>query len=178
MSASVRVLRVDWELLRASYPSVSDEELAREALARAGRILATAPEERVPDDVTGPERLERLGRLLARKAASVAVHRFELISQRERVERADRLERETYEQHLELDKDVVPPLKLEAKELRVELRRLEREAGALGIDVDEIEPAIDWDQTIFVDVYEPPRYETNEQRSRNAVEFFKRTSGS
>ncbi len=177
MSSSVRVLRQDLELLRACHPSVTDEELVREALARAGRILATSPEERVPDHVTGPERLERLRRLLARKAASAAVHRFELVSQRERFERADRLERKTYEQHLELDKDVVPPLKLEAKELRAELRRLEREARALGIQVDEIEPAIDWEQTMFVDAYERPRYQTNEQRRRNAVEFFKRTGG-
>jgi hypothetical protein len=111
---------------------------------------------------------------LARKAASVAIHRFELVTTRERFARAEHDEQASYERHLELHKDVVPPLKLGAKALRSEVRRLEEQARGLGIDVDALEPRIDWPETMAVDDYKPPRYETNESRRRAAVEFFRR----
>jgi hypothetical protein len=116
--------------------------------------------------------------LLARSGGGVAVQGFRLVMDRERDARAERDVVRTYERHLELDKDVVPPLKLEAKRLRAELRRLEEEARSLGLDVEAIEPRIHWPETIAVDGYEPPRYETNDERRRTAVDFFRRVGGS
>jgi hypothetical protein len=174
MSPAVEVLEVDWDLLRGAFPGVPDEELAERALSR-GRQVVTAPDEdRHPATLPSTERLARRRWALARKAASVAIHRFELVTNRERFARAEHDEQASYERHLELHKDVVPPLKLEARGLRSEVRRLEEEARELGIDVDAIEPRIDWPETMAVDDYEPPRYETNESRKRAAVEFFRR----
>jgi hypothetical protein len=177
MSNAIEVLVVDWELLEHANPGVPDAELAERALSRGRAILAAPYEDRVPDDVPQAERLARLRGALARKAASVAIHRFELVTTRERLARAEQDEQASYERHLELHKDVVPPLKLEAKALRSEVRHLEEEARELGVDIDALEPRIDWPGTMAVDDYEPPRYETNESRKRAAVEFFRRVGG-
>jgi hypothetical protein len=167
-----RILRVDWELLATAFSEVPSGELERRAAARGAEILERADR---GARRASPHEQERED--LARKAAGVAVMRFELVSQRDRFARARALEQETYEQHLRLDKDVVPPLKLEAKRLRAELRSLETRARDLGIDVGEIEPSIDWPNTIAVDAYEAPRYETNAERRKTAVEFFRRIGG-
>jgi hypothetical protein len=174
MSPRVEVLEVDWELLRGAFPGVPDAELAERALSRGRQILTAPDEDRHPVPLPSAEGLARRRCALARKAASVAIHRFELVTNRERFARAEQDERASYERHLELHKDIVPPLKLEAKGLRSEVRRLEEEARKLGIDVDAIEPRIEWPETMAVDDYEPPRYETNESRKRAAVEFFRR----
>ncbi len=174
MSGAFEALMADWEILKHATPGVHDAELAERALSRGLAIVAAPYEDRVPDDLPPAERLARLRWALARKAASVAIHRFELVTTRERLARAEQDEQTSYERHLELHKDVVPPLKLEAKGLRSEVRRLEEEARELGIDVDAVEPRIDWPETMAVEDYEPPRYETNESRKRAAVEFFRR----
>lgn len=174
MTAAVEILVVDWELLERANPGVPDAELAERALSRGRAIVAAPLEDRAREDLLPAERLEWLRRALARKAASVAIHRFELVSTRERLARAEEDERASYERHLELHKDIVPPLKLEAKALRSEVRLLEAKARELGIDVDAVEPRIDWPETMAVDDYEPPRYETNESRKQAAVEFFRR----
>lgn len=177
MSPSVHLLADDWERLRRVYPDRDDRDLARTALA-LGRKAADAPFEiRVPPNLPKRERVQRLIVMLARSAGGVAVQRFRLVRDRERDARAERVEALTYERHLELDKDVVPPLKLEAKRLRAELRRLEEEARSMGIDVETIEPRISWPETIAVDGYEPPKYETNDERRRTAVAFFRRVGG-
>jgi hypothetical protein len=173
----VEILRVEWQRVRAACPDVPDRELAERLLERARRVLDRPFEERVPDDLPPAQRVDRLRTLLARKAASVAVHRFELIAVRERFAHAEEEERVSYERHLELEKDIVPPLKLEAKALRAELRRLEAEARDLGINVESVEPRVDWPNTLAVDAYQPPRYETNESRRRTAVDFFGRIGG-
>jgi hypothetical protein len=178
MSVRVGVLSHDWHLLREAYPGVTDDVLAARAIEAAERSLVLDPEDRVPDDIDAAERVERLRALLARKAGAVAVLRHEIVAGRDRFEQAEWAERDSYERHLELEKDVVPPLKLEAKALRAELRRVEREARDRGIDAEAIEPSIDWPSTIAVDAYEGPRYETNEERRRTAVEFFRRVAGS
>jgi hypothetical protein len=177
MSGAVEVLVVDWEILEHANPGALDAELAGRALSRGRAIVAAPYEDRVPEDLPPAERLARLRGALARKAASVAMHRFELVTGRERLARAEQDEQASYQQHLELHKDVVPPLKLEAKALRSEVRRLEEEARELGIDVDAVEPRIDWPETMAVDDYESPRYETNESRKRAVVEFFRRVGG-
>ena len=174
MSATVEVLEVDWEPLRRAFPGVPDAELAERALTRGRKVVMAPDEDRLPRTLPSAERLARRRWALARKAASVAIHRFELVTNRERFARAEQDEQASYERHLELHKDVVPPLKLEAKGLRSEVRRLEVRARELGIDVHAVEPPIDWPETMAVEDYEPPRYETNESRKRAAVEFFRR----
>jgi hypothetical protein len=177
MSRVIEVLAVDWEPFRLAFPGLPDEDLAERALSRGRAIVAAPLEDRVPETLHPGERLSWLRAALARKAASVAIHRFELVTTRERFVRAEHDEQASYERHLELHKDVVPPLKLEAKALRSEVRRLEEQARGLGIDVDALEPRIDWPETMAVDDYQPPRYETNESRKRAAVEFFRRVRG-
>jgi hypothetical protein len=172
MTAGVEILAVDWATLVPTGRLEPDE--VRGLLARGRAIAAAAPAGAMPEGLSRPERLERLRRSLAVAAARAAVHRFELVTQRERFERSERDELQTYERHLELHKDVVPPLKLEARALRAEVRSLEAEARARGIDVDAIQPAIDWRNTLAVDGYEAPKYETPESRKRAAVEFFRR----
>jgi hypothetical protein len=175
MTTSIEILASDRAILLGARPDVDGSDLASLLLERGRAIVERSIEERVPEDLPVEERIGRLRDLLARKAASVAVHRFEILAGRERALRAEEAERTTYEQHLELEKDVVPPLKLEAKALRAEIRTLEEEARRRGIDPDRIEPRIDWPNTLAVDAYERPQYETNESRRQAAVRFFRRT---
>lgn len=175
MSLCVRLLRDDWDAFAARFPGVSADELADQMIVRGQEVLAAAHDEAPTEghaDATA-----RLRNMLARKAGSVALVRFELVTQRERFTRAERLEQATYERHLELDREIVPPLKLEAKRLRAEIRALEARARELDVDVDELRPQVDWANTIAVDAYRPPRYESNEERRRTAVEFFRRVGG-
>jgi hypothetical protein len=174
VNPSVEVLALEWDLLRRALPDVPDGDLVERALRRGMAIVGESLDESVPEEIPSAGRVVRLRRALARAAASVAVHRFELVTNRERFSRAERDELESYERHLELHRDVVPPLKLDAKALRAQVRGLENEARGLGIDVEAVEPSIDWANTMYVDEYEPPRYETNESRKHTAVEFFRR----
>ncbi len=178
MTVQITVLRRDWDLLREACAGSTDAELARRAIERAARILASDPEDRVPDDLDPATRVERLRALVARKGGGIALLRYELVAGRDRFVLAAREEQESYERHLWLDKDVVPPLKLQARALRAEIRRLEREARDRGIDPEGVAPPVDWPSTIAVDGYETPRYETNGERRRTAVEFFRRVAGS
>jgi len=170
----IEILASDWAILREAFPRVDEPELTARLLERGGAIVERSIEERVPEGLPTEERVGRLRDLLARKAAGVAVHRFEILTGRERAARAEESEQETYETYLELEKDVVPPLKLEAKVLRAEVRNLEEEARRRGIDPGGIEPRIDWPNTLSVDAYERPQYETNESRRRAVVEFFRK----
>jgi hypothetical protein len=174
---AIDVLADDWDRLRRLFPDREGTDLAGTA-SRLGHDAAEEPfEVRVPADLPPAERVQRLTMQLARSAGGVALQRFRLVTERERDVRAEHDEAVTYERHLELEKDVVPPLKLEAKRLRAELRALEAQARGLGIDVDALEPRIAWPDTIAVDGYEPPRYETNDQRRETAVAFFRRVGG-
>jgi hypothetical protein len=165
VTRSVEIPREDWERLERLLPDVPARRRTAEVLAWGARVLSEDPP---PRDG---------GSAFAREAAEVAVHRCALVLQRERSHSANRGEVRTYEEGIELDRDLVPPLKLEAKELRAEVRALERRSRAAGLDVEAIEPRIDWSQTIAVDGYRPPRYETHDERRAKAVEFFRRTGG-
>lgn len=160
MKRAVEILADDWERLRGCYPDMSVEELTRRVLIRGAEIVDASQD-------------DRRARIIG-EAAIAAMLRFRLVMGRERAEVAEERERETYEQYLELDKDLVPPLKLEAKSLRAEIRRLEEEARNSSLDPDAVEPRVDWAGTLAVDEYEAPRYATNETRRRTAVEFFRR----
>ncbi|MFN2545320.1 MAG: hypothetical protein ABR600_12250 [Actinomycetota bacterium] len=174
MSGRVRILVVDWERLRRAYPDEDDRALVNEAVERARRILAQPIDETFPADLPAPERLARLRRHFAHRAGIVAAHRFTFVTGRERFARAERDEQRTYELHLELNKDLVPPLKEEAKALRAELRRLEGELRARGVDPDSVEPPVDGTKTLAVDSYEPPHFESNESRRERTLGFFRR----
>ncbi len=163
MKRAVEILADDWERLRRCYPDMTEEELTRRAIIRGVEIA----------DASEADRRAKI----FRETAIVAMVRFRLVMGRDRAEVAVERERETYEQHLELEKDLVPPFKLEAKRLRAELRRLEEEACNSGVDPDAVEPHVDWTGTLFVDEYEAPRYATNETRRSAAVEFFRRVGG-
>ncbi len=175
MSRRVTLLATDWERLRRARPGVDDWELAGEAVRRGVRLSREPLVERVPAGLPVAERLALLRRRFARRAAAVAVQRFEYVTGRERFARAAHVEQRTYEEHLELDKDVVPPLKEEARALRAEVRRLEAELRTRGGDPEAIEPRIDWDRTLAVDTYARPEYQSNAGRRSKAVEFFRRT---
>ena len=58
--------------------------------------------------------------------------------------------------------------------MRAELRRLEGQATAAGVDLSTIEPSIDWPGTLAVDAYERPPYVSNESRRHAAVAYFRK----
>jgi hypothetical protein len=105
--------------------------------------------------------------------ASFAERRV-LVKNRDRFADAGAREERTYREQLDLERDVVPPLKLEAKRLRADVQRLDAEAAARGIDVTTIDPQVDWMNTISVDGYVPPRFESSDERRAAAVGFFRR----
>lgn len=171
----IDLLAVDLAHAQEACPGLSLEALVDTALYRGFRLAAQPIEARVPGDLPADERLPRLRTLFATSAAIVAEMRTRLVLERDRFERAAASERSAFMEHVELDRDVVPPLKLEAKRLREALLRLEDEAKARGIDTSCIEPRIDWPSTLAVDTYERPTYVSNESRRRAAVAFFRRS---
>lgn len=174
MTRTVGILAFDFEAACSARPDLDETDLIREALVRGLEAADAAPEERVPDAIGASERLQRLRNVLANTAAEAAAFRWSLVTGRERYARARENEQRTYDEHLKLDRDLVRPLKMEAQRLRRELRRLEAEAQARGIDAAAIEPTIDWSRTILVDQYQPPELVSNESRRKAAVEFFRR----
>ena len=172
MTTRIGILRADWQRLRLVFPDGDDIDLLRRVLERGRSVVALPIEHRVPDGLPAGERTARLRGILAREA--LATDRFALIRGRERFERAGENERRSYERHLELERDLVPPQKLRAGALRAEVRRLEAELRASGKDPSAVHPAIDWAHTLAVDDYSPPRYENAEDRRRTTVAFFRR----
>lgn len=173
MSELVRILKADLDHARAARPELSHDELIAEACRRGVRIAADDGPTTGSDD-PGRSRMKSLRARCAASAASVAELRTLLVTDRERFAGSVEAEREAYLDYVGLDRDVVPPLKLEAQRLRAELRHLENEATAAGIDLVTVEPSIDWPGTLAVDAYERPQYVSNESRRRAAVAFFRR----
>lgn len=85
-------------------------------------------------------------------------------------------ERVAYEEALALDRDILPPLKEEARRLRRELFALEDAVRARGIDPATVEPAMP-DQPLAVDDYAPPRFLDANERREVSVAFFRRIGG-
>lgn len=170
----VDVLRIDWERARRAS-GVDDRDLASQVAIRAARLVgAQRPPDRVDPELRGQERVAALRATFAWRAATVAVHRFDYVTGLDRFERAAFDEERGYEQKLALDRDVVPPLKEEARSLRAEIRALEERLRRAGGDPDQVAPAIDWSRTLAVDAYVRPEYETAAARRKKAVDFFKR----
>jgi len=172
----VSILTEDWHRFGRALADVPSNLLVDEAYRRGLELLWECS---LPTGSEGPLANGRGSKrsAFAREAAEVAVHRFALITQRERLDAATKAELQMYQEGLELDREVVPPMKLEAKALRQQVRELEQRARAAGIDVDALEPQVDWSKTIHVEGYRPTKYETNEDRRAAAVEFFRRVGG-
>lgn len=170
MIRTIPLLARDLELAARARQDLDEACLVAEAAARGSRLVRSVTEESPAE-----EELERALRIdLAHAVAEVAELRWSIVSNRERLGRATDDERRTYEESIALDADLVPALKVEARDLRRELRRLEDDATARGIDIAGVEPAIDWSSTIAVAGYEVPRYESAESRRATAVAFFRR----
>ncbi len=174
----VEVLTADWaRVLRAAEASerVDAEDLEEEIGRRgAGLLAGEPPPERVDPLLAGEERLAALRRAFVRRAAALAVLRFEYASGRRRFVDAAEAEERAYVRKLALDRDVVPPMKEEARALRAEIRRLEAALRVAGVDPEAIGPAVDWSSTLAVDTYVRPEYESPESRRAKAIEFFRR----
>lgn len=171
---SVEVLAVD----RARLDRAIRGEAAPlgQEIGRRGRRLAAAgrPAERVDPASSPADRVPGLRVALAWQAALVSVHRFDYATGREGFRALAVREELLYEEKLGLDRDLVPGLKEEAKALRAEIRGLEAELRARGVDPGAITPPIEWDRTLAVDDYQGPSYESVAERRAKAVEFFRR----
>ncbi len=172
--SSVRILTAHWQRLRRAYPHLDEAELAAEVVRRGSGLIQADPGAMPGPGDDAWTRAERLRAWVPRLAATAASYVFQLVTGRERFAVAEHAEVRTYEEHLDLDTRVVPPLKNEAKALRAELRELERLLRERGVDPEAIEPRVDWGTTLAVDSYERPQYETNESRRKAALEFFRR----
>jgi hypothetical protein len=171
MSRAIEVLRVDRQTFLQALPDEPDERtLAARALRVGTRYL------RADDPPDGDEIRARM-RAFVRSATDLASARFGLVTGRRRLSRADRQERESHERHVTLHREVLPPLMEEARVLRAELRSLEEEARRRGIDVDGIEPQIEWRETFAAEAFQPMRFISNEERRQVAVDFFRRVGG-
>lgn len=178
MTRAIQIPREDLERLRRLLPGMSTTQAVAEALTRGSRVLAGHDDGPGADvRAIDPHDLTTLRRRLVQEAVEVAGHRFALVTGLDRRREAVRRELRSYEEGLALDRDVVPGLKLEAKELRRRIRQLEERARAAGIDVDAVGPPIRWSETIHVDGYEPPRYESDSDRRARTVAFFQRVGG-
>ncbi len=172
MSLRVRMLAAEWELLGRAIGEPVDRRLLDEAAARGRSLLADG--RGAPSTSAGAAPLARLRTQVVLRAAAASAYRHRLVTERHRLAVAEHEERRSYEDGLALDRDLVPPLKLRAKALRAEIRRLEAEARARGLDPDTIEPRVEWAETLAVDTYVPPRYTTDADRKRATLEFFRR----
>jgi hypothetical protein len=155
------VLADDWALLR-SVTSLDDEALVAEVAKRGARHAGEGSHGSDAHDA------------FVHAAAAAAAYRLDIVGGRDRHREAVEYGRAANERVVSLDRDVVPPLKQEAKALRAEIRRLEAELRAIGVDPSGIEPAIEWPTTLMVDDYGGPRFETPADRKRTVVAFFAR----
>lgn len=160
----IELIAEDVARLRAAYPELGEAAL-REQLV--GAALAHRDHEWDPTDPFEG---------FVHDAAALASYRQRLAgAEPVRVDMKER-ERMAYEAKIELDRDVIPPLKQEAKRLRSEIRRLEASLRAKGVDPSTIEPVVEG-PTIAMDDYEPPRYLDPAERRRQVGEFFRRVGG-
>ena len=81
-------------------------------------------------------------------------------------------ERASYEEQLVLDRDLLPPLREEAKRLRAEIATLEGALRAKGVDPSPIGPGIE--NATVVDDAGPPRLVDPRERRAEVSMFFRR----
>ena len=160
----IELIAEDVERLRSAYPDLDEAALSE-------KLVAAALQHR--HDVW--DRADTFEEFV-HEAAALATYRQSLLGAVQARADVQKRERLAYETQIELDKAVLPPLKLEAKELRGEIRRLESALRATGIDPSKIEPIVDG-ATMAVDDYEAPRFVDGAQRRREVTEFFRRVGG-
>jgi len=155
------VLADDWALLH-SATGLDDEALAAEVATRGARHTDEGSHGSDPHDA------------FIHAAAAAAAYRLDIVAGRDRHREAVEHGRAANERVVWLDREVVPPLKEEAKALRAEIRRLETELRSIDVDPSGIEPTIEWPTTLTVEDYGGSRYETPADRKRAVVSFFER----
>ncbi len=165
MSVEITVPSGEWELLKRFDLEASETQMLEAAVRIGGPHLRHESDAQVVDS-TPAEALTHIG-------AEVAIYRALLAEGLEAVATAERQERDAYGESVELDTRVLPALKEQAKRLRAEILRLESLLAERGVDPNEIEPAMPID-AIVVDHYTGPAYDEASERSRAAVEFFRR----
>ncbi len=171
---TIEILKTDWLRLRRAYPSMSDEELQSAIMERGRRHVAEEPQESIDPHLPIQQRLVWLRRWTPRKAASIAALGYELVKNRDRLARASRFEQHVYNRYIELNREVIPGLKVRANQLRDQIRRLEEELRARGRDPEGIDPKVP--ARIEVDDYKPVEFEDQERRQKT-VDFFRRIGG-
>jgi hypothetical protein len=157
----IELIAEDVERLRSAYPDLDDAALGT-ALTEAAARHRHATWDR--EDV-----LESF----VHDAAALATYRHRLLGAPGARAEARERERGAYEAQIELDRDVLPPLKAEARRLRAEIRRLESALLAKGTDPGTIEPTVEG-PTLAVDDDRAPRYMDGAERRREVVAFFRR----
>jgi hypothetical protein len=160
----IELIAEDVERLRAAYPELDDVGL--------GEALATAALRHRHDAWDHEDTYERF----VHEAAALATYRHRLIGAARAGAAARERERDAYDANIELDKDIIPPLKIEARRSRAEIRRLESALLAQGIDPTTIEPIVEGPK-LAVDDYEAPRFVDETERRRDVVAFFRRVGG-
>jgi hypothetical protein len=162
---AIEVFAGDLDIAQRARPELTPEDLVEEALARGLALIGLGADPGGDDDL----RVD-----LADAVAEASAIRWILVTSRDRFVDARESEQQTYLEHLDLERDVVPPMKLEAQRLRKVLRGLEAKARVRGVDLAAIEPQIDWMNTISVEGYAPPRFQSNAERRETSVRFFRR----
>jgi hypothetical protein len=157
----IELIAEDVERLRSAYPDLDDAAL--------GVALTEAAACHRHDTWDREDVLERF----VHDAAALATYRHRLLGAGQTRAKARERERDAYEAQIELDREVLPPLKAEAMRLRTEIRRLESALRAKGIDPTTIEPTVEG-PTLAVDGYRPPRFVDEAERRREVVAFFRR----
>lgn len=160
----IELIGEDVERLRRGFPELDEAVLLE-------RLVAAALFHRAHDW----DRKEPLEGFV-HGAAALATYRQQLMGMWETRLDVRENERIAYETQIELDRDVIPPLKQEAKRLRSEIRTMETGLRAKGLDPSNIEPLVE-EPGIPVDDYQPPRFVHPAERRRQVAEFFRRTGG-
>lgn len=160
----VALIAEDVRRLRAAYP---EADAARLETLLVDAALSHRAHEIDPDDIVD---------LFIHEAAALAVYRRRLTAAKGELPDAVEKEAASYAEGIELDRDVIPPLKQEAQRLRGQIRESEARLRARGVDPDTIEPRLA-EGSIAVDDYEPPRFADAEERRAATVAFFRRVGG-
>lgn len=118
----VVLIAEDVRRLRAAYP---EADAARLETLLVDAALSHRAHEIDPDDIVD---------LFIHEAAALAVYRRRLTAAKGELPDAVEKEAASYAEGIELDRDVIPPLKQEAQQLRGQIRESEARLRARGVD--------------------------------------------
>jgi len=123
----ITLIAEDVRRLRAAHPDADAAQLEALLVDAALRHRAHDAE---PHDILD---------LFIHEAAALAVYRQQLAAKKQELPDAVVKEAASYAEEIELDRDVIPPLKQEAQRLRVQMRDLEARLRVRGVDPDTID---------------------------------------